>query len=85
MWVAIVAIVAAGGWYFWKQSQMSVATTPVAQTTSETTQKPQNTASASSDSNLSADLNSIDTQLQAASAESSSAGSFSDKPVAQTQ
>jgi hypothetical protein len=83
-WVVAVVVVAGGIWYFWsKPSSPAVENiTPTGQT--QTGSQAQASAGAS-DTALAQDAASIDAQLQAASADSSAAGSFNDTPVDQTQ
>ena len=93
---AILVLVVLGalglGWYAWRRN---AGVQEGAQTSQQVPQPSTNTAGAppgsgisgsgSSDTALDADLNLMDTQLQAASADSASAQSFSDTPVAQTE
>jgi len=94
LWFIIVIVVAVGGWYYWDQSQMPASLEPTQ--SSESSQSAQKTlqmqtgesaslTSGSSDAELNADLNALDAQLQGASADTSSAGSFNDTPVPQAE
>ena len=92
LWIIGILIIVAGAWYVWNQSQTGAApsgssysqeTSPSSQSSSG---EDQGTAiSGPSDADLQADLDSIDTQMSAASESSASASSFNDTPVAQTE
>ena len=85
--VLVLAIVAGGvwAWYAWKPSGPMQGNTQVQQ---QSNAAPQNgiSVSGSSDAALSADLMTIDSQVQAAQSDSAAAdSSFNDKPVQQTE
>jgi len=87
-WAIAVIVVVLGAWYFLSRpsatSAPSTATSDQAES-QEQASGTQATSTDTSDAALDQDAASIDTQLQAASTDSSSASSFSDTPVQQTE
>jgi|GEM_PF-6402960 hypothetical protein len=89
-WIVVALVVIAGVWYFINMSSggaAPAATAPTSQTSAQQAQPTaaQQQAADTSDAGLNQDAASIDTQLQAASADSNSAASFNDTPVQQTE
>ena len=90
LWIIVLLIIAGLGWWY-LSSRTSAPAQPAGspQTTSQS-QNPQGSASgvsASDTSNaaLNADMQNIDGQMQSASSAGTSANSFSDTPVQQTE
>ena len=85
--VVVALALAAGAWYLWSgsssQGSMTSQSSDMQQNTN--TQDTSRTSADTSDAALLQDAVSIDAQLQAASSDSSAAGSFSDTQVAQTE
>lgn len=92
--IVVAVVILAGAWYVWSQTQASLGVAPTQSAGAELPQtgqqpsaqeKATSQASVSNTSDLDAGLSSIDTQLQGASSDTSSAGSFNDTPVQQTE
>jgi len=83
-WIIVVLIIIGGGWYFWSR-QSAPATAPAAEsgTATQNTDTAGQQGTGTSDQNISQDMNSVDTQVQAAGDAGASAQSFSDTPVTQ--
>ena len=91
MWGAFVLIIGFGAWYYTKISSSSTFSSWTAQTQTDNEVPPpaasetgQVSAQGTANADLDADLSALDAQIQGASADSSSAASFNDAPVEQT-
>ena len=92
VWIIIILLVILGVWYFWSAQNSplpaSEQTSGISQTTSGESQgsSEQNISSGDSNADLTADLNAIDSQTNAANSDSASVDqSFNDQPVQQTE
>ena len=90
-WIVVIVVVLGGLWYVFGRSSNSMPSTegtPTAQAPEANGTTAMGSASASSDTSdaaLNQDSAAFDTQLQAANTDASSASSFSDTPVQQTE
>jgi hypothetical protein len=94
-WIVVVIVVVFAAWFLWNLSQgqspapttqPSATQTSSGQVSGTQTAQPVVAASGASNANLNSDLNTIDSQTNAANSDSASVDqSFNDQPVQQSQ
>lgn len=87
--ILVMFAIAAGGWWYFMSGSSAPSMQDTNATMTNTGQQSDATqsvgASGTSNADLQADLNTIDTQVQAAGDANTSASSFTDTPVQQTE